>query len=97
MHRPILQHKVHQSWWSACKFWGEPLPLCLAANKVYNKAQRSHKHFYKGLNIIEPNLANFSPTKTGELTIAPVLTGKLHPLLQLHAERSFTRTSQFFL
>jgi hypothetical protein len=60
-----------------------------------NKAQRTANIFYKGL-VIEPNLASFSPTKTGEPTIAPGLKGKLHPLLQLHADRSFTGPSQFF-
>jgi hypothetical protein len=34
--------------------------------------------FFKEL-IAAPNLASFSPTKTGELTIAPFLKGKLNP------------------
>jgi hypothetical protein len=64
---------------------------------AYQRIKRSKATniFYKEL-IMEPNLARFSPTKTGELTFAHVLKGKLHPLLQLHAEQSFTRPSQIF-
>jgi hypothetical protein len=55
-----------------------------------------NEHVFKEL-IAAPDLARFSPTKTGELTIAPVLKGKLHPLMQLHAGGSFTRPSQIFV
>jgi hypothetical protein len=69
---------------------------------AYQRIKRSEATniFYKEPIIcrcIEPNLASFSPTKTGELTITPGIKGKLHPLLQLHTERSFTRPSQIFL